>query len=113
MWPLYGHGGLAMELRSTGEYVGIVEINHGPLFPEPELGWQVYAECEGKGYATEAARALQEWAFDERKLCTVVSYIDPSNHRSIAVAERLGGALDAAAARQDPEDLVYRYHARF
>lgn len=110
MWPLCGHGGLAIEHRATGDYVGIVDISHGPLFPEPELGWQVYLEHERKGYATEAARALRDWAFNELKLHTLVSYIDPSNGRSIAVAERLGGVLDPSAARQDPEDLVYRYH---
>jgi hypothetical protein len=38
-----------------------------------------------------------------------VSYFDPANHRSIAVAVRLGGARDDAAARQDPEDVVFRY----
>ena len=109
LWSLFGHGGLAIELRQTGECVGIVEINYGPLVPERELGWQVYEEHEGKGYITEAARAFLDWAFGVLKLDTLVSYIDPGNSRSIAVAERLNGALDPSAQRQDPEDLVYRY----
>jgi RimJ/RimL family protein N-acetyltransferase len=86
-----------------------VEINFGPLYPERELGWQVYEEHEGNGYVTEAARAFRDWAFNELKLSTLVSYIDPSNIRSIAVAERLNGTLDHSAPKQDPEDLVYRY----
>ena len=109
LWTLYGLGGLAIDLRTTGDCVGFVEINDGPLFPERELGWQVYEEYEGNGYITEAARALRDWAFRERQLPSLVSYIDPSNSRSIAVAERLGGVLDHAAPKQDPEDLVFRY----
>ena len=109
LWTLCGHGGLSIELRATGECVGIVEINFGPLYPERELGWQVYEEHEGNGYVTEAARAFRDWAFNELKLSTLVSYIDPSNIRSIAVAERLNGTLDHSAPKQDPEDLVYRY----
>lgn len=109
LWSLFGHGGLCIELRATGESVGIVEINAGPLFPERELGWQLYQQHEGNGYATEAARALRDWAFRELRLDTLVSYIVPNNLRSIAVAQRLNGVLDTSALKQDPEDLVYRY----
>lgn len=88
-----------------------VGINHGPLFPEKELGWLIYAGHEGKGYASEAAAAFRDWAFGQLGLETLVSYVDPRNQRSIAVAERLGARLDANADRTDPDDLVYR-HAR-
>jgi RimJ/RimL family protein N-acetyltransferase len=109
-WHLFGHGALMLELRSTGECVGQVGINHGPLFPEKELGWLLYPGDEGHGYAIEAARALRDWAFTVSGLPTLVSYVDPANVRSIAVAERLGATLDNEALRQDPEDLVYRHH---
>jgi RimJ/RimL family protein N-acetyltransferase len=69
----------------------------------------LYAGFEKQGYATEAAMAMREWAFESRRLDRLVSYIDPENLPSRAVAERLGGVLDPAAARQDPEDLVFRY----
>lgn len=36
-WPLFGHGALMIDLRSTGECVGQVGISAGPLFPEKEL----------------------------------------------------------------------------
>lgn len=111
LWHLFGHGALMIDLRDTGECVGQVGINHGPLFPEKELGWLVYDGHEGQGYASEAARALKHWAFAVRGLETLISYIDQNNSRSIAVAERLGGVRDPDAVRQDPEDLVYRYSA--
>jgi RimJ/RimL family protein N-acetyltransferase len=112
LWRFFGHGALMIDLSATGECVGLVEINHGPLFPEKELGWQIYEGHEGKGYATEAAGALRDWAYGTLALPTLVSYIDPRNSRSVAVAERLGALLDPAAPKQDPGDLVYRHFAR-
>lgn len=108
-WELFGHGGLAVDVRSTGKCVGQVGINHGPLFPEKELGWQLYEGQEGRGYATEAAVALRDWAMRTLGLDKLVSYVHPENHRSAAVAERLGATLDPDAPRQDPGDLVYRH----
>jgi RimJ/RimL family protein N-acetyltransferase len=98
-----------VDLRITGECVGQVGINHGPLFPEKELGWQLYEGREGRGYATEAAMALRDWAMHTLRLDNLVSYVHPENHRSVAVAERLGATLDPDALRQDPDDLVYRH----
>ncbi|WP_196258444.1 GNAT family N-acetyltransferase [Pelagibacterium limicola] len=109
LWPLYGHGALMIELAATGTCVGQVGINHGPLFPEKELGWLLYEGFEGSGYASEAAETLRDWAFAEAGIETLVSYMDRNNRRSAAVAERLGGWIDALAPRTDPDDLVYRY----
>ncbi len=109
LWQLFGHGALMIDLSETGECIGQVGINHGPLFPEKELGWLVYDGNQGKGYATEAASALRDWAFTALGLPSLVSYIDPNNAPSIAVAERLGATLDPSAPREDPDDLVYRH----
>jgi RimJ/RimL family protein N-acetyltransferase len=108
-WQLFGHGALMIELKATGACIGQVGINHGPQFPEKELGWLLYEGYEGHGYVLEAARALRDWAFAECGLQTLVSYCDPANARSIAVAERLGAVRDELAPRQDAEDVVFRH----
>ena len=110
-WQLFGHGCLMLELAQTGQCIGQVGINHGPLFPEKELGWLLYDGFEGKGYALEAAAALRHWAFALSGLPTLVSYIDPLNARSIALAERMGAVRDPHAQGQDPGDLVFRHVA--
>jgi RimJ/RimL family protein N-acetyltransferase len=112
LWPLYGVGNLSIVLRETEQCLGQIEINQGPRFPEPELGWQLTAEAEGKGYAFEAAVAMRDWAFQERKVKTLVSYMDPDNARSIRLAERLGATIDEHAPKQDAGDLVYRHLPR-
>lgn len=111
-WHLFGHGGLTITRTDTGEAVGMVEINAGPLFPEPELGWQLYDGHEGQGYATEAARAMLDWAFATLPLQSLVSYTGPDNVASQAVARRLGAVIDPDAAVQDEGDIVWRHRRR-
>lgn len=59
-------------------------------FAQPELGWALASEHWGKGYATEAARAVREWAYSELRVERLVSVIRPDNVRSQGVAQRLG-----------------------
>jgi RimJ/RimL family protein N-acetyltransferase len=108
-WDLFGLGALMLDERATGRCVGQVGINSGPLFPEPEIGWFVFPQGEGRGYAFEAACALRDWARGTGRVKTLVSYIDPENFRSRRLAERLGARLDPQSARPGPDDLVYRH----
>lgn len=109
-WSLFGCGALMIEDTTSGECLGQVAINSGPLFPEFELGWLLYPAVEGRGFACEAAAALRAWSLSVRHIETLVSYVDPYNIRSSRLAERLGATLDASAQRPDPSDLVYRHY---
>ena len=108
-WQLFGHGALMVDEKDTGLCIGQVGINHGPLFPEKELGWFVYPAGEGHGYAFEAACAFRDWAFATLGLQSLVSYMDPENKRSRRLAERMGAFADLDAMRPEPQDLVYRH----
>ena len=108
-WALFDHGALMIRRDDSGETIGQVGLNAGPLFPEPELGWMLYHGQEGQGFATEAAGALRDWAFSALPLDSLVSYTDPDNHASQAVARRLGAVLDTGATGQEPTDLVFRH----
>ncbi|MDP1700476.1 MAG: GNAT family N-acetyltransferase, partial [Aestuariivirga sp.] len=109
-WALLGFGAWAIEEIVNGIYVGQVSLNFPEDFPEHELGWQVWEEFEGKGFAFEAAVLARGFAFNELGWSTVVSYIDPKNERSIRLAERMGAVLDGDAATPNNEAcLVYRH----
>jgi RimJ/RimL family protein N-acetyltransferase len=108
-WALFGHGALMLERRDTGETVGQVGLNAGPLYPETELGWFVYEGHEGRGFATEGARGLRDWAFATLPVDSLVSYADRENAASHAVARRLGAVQDAQAPRPDAKDIVFRH----
>lgn len=61
-----GHslGLLAIEQRSTGEVIGCCGLLESSHFPtdEPEIAFELLHDRWGRGYATEAARAVVEWA---------------------------------------------------
>lgn len=111
-WDLCGHGGWGVE-TTDGTLVGQVAIMQPPHFPELEIGWMLLGGQEGRGYATEAALAALGWAWSNLTITTLVSYIHPSNRRSIAVAERLGAVHDPGAALPEGETseatIVYRH----
>lgn len=108
-WVFDGYGYWAVERREDAALVGAVGFIGPPAFPECELGWELYDGCEGRGYATEAASAARDWWFGAFGGDTLVSYVDPANARSIAVAERLGATRDAHAPRVDADDIVFRH----
>lgn len=108
-WTLKGYGPFGVDDRATGAYLGEVGIYHGDDFPEPELGWFITPEAEGKGYAAEAARAVKTWAQATFGWTRLVSIIDPANARSIATARRIGGIFDPTLPGVDPGDVVYRH----
>ena len=94
-----GYGFPAVELKDNGEAIGFTGLNKvysADIKPDgtPELGWRMAAQYWGKGYATEAARAMIALAFDERGHDQLVSFAVADNHRSTAVMERLGMKRD-------------------
>jgi len=111
-WSLQGFGSWGIETHD-GSFVGQVGINKPSHFPEVELGYLIMPEFEGMGIAFEAAQAARVWAFEELKLESLVSYIDPKNVRSIALATRLGGVIDPDGSLPDgetaQETAVYRH----
>ena len=111
-WDLCGHGGWRVEDRA-GTLLGQVAITQPPHFPELELGWMLLDGAEGHGYAQEAATAALNWAWENLGVDSLVSYIDPANARSVALATRLGATPDRAAhlplGETADETVVYRH----
>jgi RimJ/RimL family protein N-acetyltransferase len=68
---------------------------------QPELGWALIRAHWGRGYATEAAAAIRDWAYEFRALDRLVSLISPDNIRSQRVAERLGAIAGEAVTPAD------------
>ncbi len=93
-WPLRGYGRWAVEEKSTGRLAGIIGPWNAEGWPEPELGWDLMNEFEGKGYATEAASAGRAYAYDVLGWTTMISLVSPENTASARLAERLGCKRD-------------------
>ncbi len=55
-----------------------------------ELGYTVFEDYRGRGYATEAVRALIGWAADEHGIRRFVASVSPENVPSLAIVRKLG-----------------------
>lgn len=111
-WVMRGFGQFVFTDRATGATLGATGNWFPEGWPEREIGWMVFTpEAEGKGYASEAARAVLSHSFGTLGWDTAVSYIAPANTPSIALAERLGARLDPDAQSPFPDQglLVYRH----
>jgi len=89
-WALRGYGFWAVEDKATGQFCGHVGLWFPEGWYEPEVGWVLMGPAEGRCIAHEAALAARRHAYDRLGWTTAVSMIDPSNHRSIRLAQRLG-----------------------
>lgn len=72
-------------------YVGLAEPGFSAHFtPCVEIGWRLARQHWNRGYATEAAVAVRDHAFEVLNLEALVSFTVPANVRSRGVMERLG-----------------------
>jgi len=108
-WVMFGYGSWAIEETATGQIAGRVGVINHDSWDEPELGWAVFDGCEGKGYAFEAATAARACAARNFGLNGVISYIDPANSRSVALARRLGAAYERDGQVMGRSCHVYRH----
>ena len=60
-----------------------------------EIGYTLAPDHQGKGYATEAVAAVLRQAFAVWNKHRVTASVDPENHASIRLLERLGFRLEA------------------
>ena len=101
----HGFGQWAVILN-TGEFIGYIGLNI-PTFtahftPCVEISWRLSSKHWGKGYATEGALAVLEYAFSELGLKEIVSLAVPANKRSIRVMEKIGMKRDLSGDFHHP-----------
>ncbi|HTN61321.1 MAG TPA: GNAT family N-acetyltransferase [Devosia sp.] len=83
-------GKLRVRRKSDGVLVGRAGFGlHGER-SEPEIGYAMFPEHHGKGYATEAANALRDWIFRETDWMYFLGFADVRNAPSLAVLTKIG-----------------------
>lgn len=103
-----GLGLRAVVLKETGEVVG--DCGASPVLldgaEEVEVGYHLAREHRGRGYATEAARAVAEDAL-ARGVPRLVALVRPENLPSRRVAERAGFRVERETTWAGLRHLVY------
>ena len=92
-WALQGFGMFAVIDRASGRWLGQMGPWRPEGWPGNEIGYSLHPDAWGHGYAVEAATAAIDWAFDTLGWQDIIHCIDPANHASKKVAERLGSRL--------------------
>lgn len=111
-----GWGLWAVEVTDGPPFIGFVGLNRVSFeehfTPAVEVGWRLDRPFWGNGYATEAARAVRDWARSERGVGHLISLIVPDNLASQRVAERLGAGPTETVSLSDSGDAVVWVHPR-
>jgi len=113
-WMLRGTGAWTITFHDADTALGWIYLWQEQGDPEPEIGWVLTEAAEGRGYATEAAKAVMPMALDLFGVGGFVSYIDASNAASARIAAALGARRDLAAeaAYNEPDLQIWRHFGR-
>lgn len=93
-WTLRGFGFFCVEEKASGQCIGHCGPWRPHNWPDNEIGYTLARDAQGKGYATEAARASLSFAYEKLGWATAISVIDPENAASQNVAKRLGATVE-------------------
>jgi RimJ/RimL family protein N-acetyltransferase len=88
----YGFGLWAVCLKDSGKMIGDCGITIQNIDGEllPEIGYHIHKDFWRQGFATEAAAAVRDWAFENTKYDCLYSYMKYSNVPSYKTAQKIG-----------------------
>ncbi|MBX2834251.1 MAG: GNAT family N-acetyltransferase [Micavibrio sp.] len=90
----HGYGLYVIEEKETSEFVGFTGLHNvdfeASFTPAVGLAWRIDYEYWGKGFGSEAARAVIDHAFNNLKLKELVAFTVYDNSRTIHLMEKMG-----------------------
>jgi len=102
----HGYGLFSVILKSEGLLIGNCGLEHMTVDGEQasELGYDFRSDYWNQGFATDAAAAVRDYAFDVLRLPGLISLIRAGNEASRRVSEKIGMHL---VAEISPHDIPY------
>ncbi|QBF29937.1 GNAT family N-acetyltransferase [Thalassococcus sp. S3] len=92
-WHENGFGMFLLRRRDEDEVLGGTGLYHPKGWPSHELTWWLMPSERGSGLATEASRAVIDWAYTDLGWSVVETYIRDENAPARKLAARLGGTV--------------------
>jgi ribosomal-protein-alanine N-acetyltransferase len=107
--------GLLVCLRGTGAIAGTVNINSiiRGRFQCGSLGYAAFAPSAGRGYMTEGLGLVVRYAFEQLRLHRLEANIQPGNHASLRLVQRLGFRNEGSSPEMLFIDGAWRDHERW
>jgi ribosomal-protein-alanine N-acetyltransferase len=101
-------GKLRLTRKSDGALVGRAGFGIYPPTGEPEIGYALFQEHHGQGYATEAATALRDWIFRDTDASHFIGFADTRNAPSLAILRKIG--MVPTRVEVEPNGLLCQFH---
>lgn len=93
--------------RLSGDLYGAISLSNNQKFNNGEMAYWIGEEYWGKGYGTEAAKAIVEFAFEEKKLHKVFARYFKSNIASGRIMQKVGMVQEGLLKDQVVKDGRY------
>jgi RimJ/RimL family protein N-acetyltransferase len=105
----HGHGLFSVILKSEGVLIGDCGLERMEVEREPstELGYDFRSDYWSQCYATEAASAVRDFAFETLRLPVLISLIRVGNAASRRVSEKIGMRLAREIGRNGVRYWLY------
>jgi len=102
----------AIESAETGACIGLIGLApKQELNNEIEIVFSVADEYHGRGYATEAGKAIIKWAFKNCSPDYLVAIVKPDNIASKHVIEKIGfKEIEQRTVEYDGAPIVFTYY---
>ena len=108
-WQIRGYGSYALEEKSSGTVLGTVGFWYPNDWPSPEIKWALAPSHWGKGYASEAARAVQNIGHSHIPDISLISLINADNIASIRLALAIGATFEKEVLFRGENWHIYRH----
>lgn len=76
--------------RDTGAFIGWFSLKYAGKSPDVEIGYRLRPEAWGLGFATEGAKAMHDYGFDDLGLYRIIGVTHPGNKASQHVLLKTG-----------------------
>jgi len=101
----YKMGRWAVVLKDGNQVLGWCGLKYHPQEDFVDLGFRLFRDQWGKGYATEAAQLSLDYGFRVLGLKKIVGRVDVRNGASIRVLEKMG-MIEVGREKEDGSDIV-------
>jgi [ribosomal protein S5]-alanine N-acetyltransferase len=109
MYARRGFGLYLVELKATGESIGICGLIKRDALEDVDLGYALLEEFRGKGYAYESAAAALEFGRRSFQLARIVAVSAKDNQPSARLLGKLGFRFERMARLKADADEVSLY----
>ncbi len=108
-YTLNGFGMYNLELKTTGEIIGMCGLIDRPTLEGIDIGFALLPDFEGKGYAFEAATAIMDFAKNDLKMDTIVAITTTDNLKSQQLLEKIGFKIIKTFKMEGDDAELYLY----